>query len=70
MALKPKLNPIHEDYQINKEVLGLGISGKVLSCVNRQTVKKYALKVSWKLLIPDRINNQRLEAANLVHVSD
>ncbi len=41
----PKLNPIHSDYTINKEVLGLGISGKVLSCHNKQTMKKYALKV-------------------------
>lgn len=46
MSLKPKTNPIYEDYTINKTVLGLGISGKVLACVNKQTNKKYALKVS------------------------
>lgn len=46
MALKPKTNPIYEDYIISKQVLGLGISGKVLCCVNKQTKVKYALKVS------------------------
>ena len=44
MALRPKTNPIYEDYVISKQVLGLGISGKVLCCVNKQTKVKYALK--------------------------
>jgi hypothetical protein len=44
MSLKPKTNPIYEDYVISKTVLGLGISGKVLGCVNKQTKQKYALK--------------------------
>ena len=44
MALKPKTNPIYDDYLISKEVLGLGISGKVLSCTHKQTKVKYALK--------------------------
>lgn len=49
MALRPKTNPIHEDYFISREVLGLGISGKVLSCTNKQTKVKYALKVKLKI---------------------
>jgi serine/threonine protein kinase len=44
MSLKPKTNPIYDDYLISKEVLGLGISGKVLSCTHKQTKVKYALK--------------------------
>lgn len=44
MSLKPKTNPIYEDYIITKEVLGLGISGKVLSCTHKQTRQKFALK--------------------------
>jgi serine/threonine protein kinase len=44
MALKPKTNPIYDDYLISKEVLGLGISGKVLSCTHKQSKVKYALK--------------------------
>ena len=45
MSLKPKTNQIYEDYTIQKQVLGLGISGKVLSCVNNVTKQRYALKV-------------------------
>jgi hypothetical protein len=46
MSLKPKTNQIYEDYTIQKQVLGLGISGKVLSCVNNVTKQRYALKVN------------------------
>lgn len=49
MALRPKTNPIYDDYIISKQVLGLGISGKVISCTNKQTKIKYALKVSYFL---------------------
>jgi len=45
MALRPKTNPIYEDYLISKDVLGVGISGKVLICTHKQTQVKYALKV-------------------------
>lgn len=44
MVLKPKTNQIYDDYYISKEVLGLGISGKVLSCKCKKTQQKYALK--------------------------
>lgn len=44
-ALKPKNFPITEEYQIGKNVLGLGISGKVVECFSLKTKKKYALKV-------------------------
>lgn len=44
MVLRPKTNQIYDDYYISKEVLGLGISGKVLSCKCKKTQQKYALK--------------------------
>lgn len=44
IMLKPKTNPIYDDYVITKQVLGLGISGKVLCCTHKQTGIKYALK--------------------------
>ena len=47
MELRPKVNQIYEDYTIQKQVLGLGISGKVLSCINNVTKQRYALKVSF-----------------------
>ncbi len=45
MALRPKTNPIYEDYVILKDILGVGISGKVLICKDKKTETKYALKV-------------------------
>lgn len=45
IPLKPKTHPIYDDYIITKQVLGLGISGKVISCTHKQTKIKYALKV-------------------------
>lgn len=44
MVLRPKTNQIYDDYFISKQVLGLGISGKVLSCTSKTTQKRYALK--------------------------
>ena len=44
MVLKPKSNQIYDDYFISKKVLGLGISGKVLSCTSKTSQKTYALK--------------------------
>lgn len=44
MVLRPKTNQIVDDYFISKQVLGMGISGKVLSCTSKTTQKKYALK--------------------------
>lgn len=57
MALRPKTNPIYEDYTITRDVLGLGISGKVLSCKHKQTGVKYALKVNF--LKKMNINNTK-----------
>lgn len=42
----PKRTPITEDYEITKQVLGLGINGKVVECFNRATKEKFALKVA------------------------
>jgi serine/threonine protein kinase len=39
-----KTNPIQDEYKISSNVLGLGISGKVLECFDR-TGEKFALKV-------------------------
>jgi hypothetical protein len=55
VLLKPKTNPIYEDYIISKQVLGLGISGKVLQCIHKETKVRYALKVKNK-----RIKQQKL----------
>lgn len=45
-ALKVKKYSLDQDYKVNnKDVLGLGINGKVLGCINRKTEQKCALKV-------------------------
>ncbi len=44
-TLNPKTIPITEEYEISKNVLGLGISGKVVECFSLKNKKKYALKV-------------------------
>lgn len=44
-TLSPKTIPITEEYEISKNVLGLGISGKVVECYSLKNRKKYALKV-------------------------
>ncbi|KAJ8930858.1 hypothetical protein NQ314_016277 [Rhamnusium bicolor] len=41
----PKRTPITDDYEITKQVLGLGINGKVVECYNRNSKEKYALKI-------------------------
>ncbi|XP_050497546.1 MAP kinase-activated protein kinase 2 [Diabrotica virgifera virgifera] len=41
----PKSNPITEDYEISRTVLGLGINGKVVECYSKTTKEKYALKI-------------------------
>ena len=48
MVLQPKINQIYDDYIISKQVLGLGISGKVLCCTSKTSNRKYALKVAKK----------------------
>lgn len=41
----PKRTPITDDYEITKQVLGLGINGKVVECFRRATREKFALKI-------------------------
>uniref|UniRef100_A0A1I8HAR4 non-specific serine/threonine protein kinase n=1 Tax=Macrostomum lignano TaxID=282301 RepID=A0A1I8HAR4_9PLAT len=43
--LLPKKTSISEDYNLTNHVLGLGINGKVVECVNKKTNEKCALKV-------------------------
>ena len=45
-SFKPKKNVITDDYEISKEVLGLGVNGKVLSCRSKKNGGRFALKVS------------------------
>ena len=45
--LESKKNLITEDYIVSKQVLGLGINGKVVECFKRDTGDKYALKVKF-----------------------
>lgn len=41
-----KISPITDDYILSdEEVLGVGLSGQVVSCINKETNVKYALKV-------------------------
>lgn len=40
-----KKHAITDDYKVSKQVLGLGINGKVLECFNRTTGQKCALKI-------------------------
>jgi serine/threonine protein kinase len=44
-GLKTNSNPITDDYKISKSVLGVGVNGKVVECINKKTGEKYALKV-------------------------
>jgi hypothetical protein len=39
-------NAITDEYEVSKESLGVGINGKVLTCWNRETKRKCALKVN------------------------
>lgn len=48
MSLKPKNNPIKEDYSITRNKLGVGISGSVVLCYDRITNQEFALKVKKK----------------------
>lgn len=41
----PKRTPITDDYEITKQVLGLGINGKVVECFSRASKEKFALKI-------------------------
>lgn len=44
-TFKAKTVPITDEYLIGKNVLGLGISGKVVECFSKKANHKYALKV-------------------------
>jgi serine/threonine protein kinase len=44
-GFKPHSHPITDDYKISKNVLGVGINGKVVECLRRKTGEKFALKV-------------------------
>lgn len=43
---EPKKYAVTDDYQLSKQVLGLGVNGKVLECHHKRTGQKCALKVS------------------------
>lgn len=45
-GMKPRQHQITDDYKISKNVLGVGINGKVVECIRRKTNEKFALKVS------------------------
>ena len=44
-SLAIKNSPLTDDYSISNNVLGLGITGKVVECTNRKSGVKFALKV-------------------------
>lgn len=43
--LEPKKTLITKRYEITQKSLGVGINGKVLECIDKQTGEKAALKV-------------------------
>ncbi|XP_014669540.1 PREDICTED: MAP kinase-activated protein kinase 2-like [Priapulus caudatus] len=45
LATMIKKTPIQSDYKLTKDVLGMGINGKVVRCESRHTGQSYALKV-------------------------
>lgn len=49
MSYTPKRHSLNTDYEISKKVLGLGINGKVLECIDKKSKEKFALKVNIKL---------------------
>lgn len=52
-SLAEQLNPltrsIHEDFKISKYVLGMGINGKVVECIEKKSGRRCALKVSCQI---------------------
>ena len=56
---EPKKYAGTDDYQLSKQVLGLGVNGKVLECFHRRTGQKCALKVSDPALPHGRGPNSR-----------
>ena len=52
-AVTVKTNPIQDEYKISSNVLGLGISGKVLECFDTSG-EKFALKV-----LKDNVKSRR-----------
>uniref|UniRef100_F1L4X0 non-specific serine/threonine protein kinase n=1 Tax=Ascaris suum TaxID=6253 RepID=F1L4X0_ASCSU len=45
ITLPTHKHPVTQDYRISRQVLGVGINGKVVECENRKTGEKFALKV-------------------------
>ncbi|KHN77106.1 MAP kinase-activated protein kinase 2 [Toxocara canis] len=45
ISLPVHTHPVTQDYRISRQVLGVGINGKVVECENRKTGEKFALKV-------------------------
>lgn len=45
--LEPKKSLITKRYEITQNSLGVGINGKVLECIDKQTGEKVALKVRY-----------------------
>lgn len=43
---EPKKYAVTDDYQLSKQVLGLGVNGKVRECFHLRTGQKCAMKVS------------------------
>lgn len=45
VGLHVKTHQITQDYRISRQVLGVGINGKVVECFSRKSNDKFALKV-------------------------
>lgn len=58
--LDTRKNPITDDYVVSRQVLGLGINGKVVECFKRDTGEKYALKVGSNFSVLSIHSNQEI----------
>ncbi|KAE8611920.1 hypothetical protein XENTR_v10012637 [Xenopus tropicalis] len=73
VKLEIKRHAITDDYKVSKQVLGLGINGKVLECYRRDTGQKCALKILYDSPKARREVDCHIRASegpHIVHVLD
>eukprot|EP00800_Vazella_pourtalesii_P011551 TRINITY_DN2780_c0_g1_i1.p1 TRINITY_DN2780_c0_g1~~TRINITY_DN2780_c0_g1_i1.p1 ORF type:complete len:365 (-),score=13.98 TRINITY_DN2780_c0_g1_i1:218-1312(-) len=72
-VLIPKRTVITDEYDVKKNVLGVGINGKVYECIQKRTKIKCALKIikdSQKARREVEIHNRVCEQPNIVKIFD
>ncbi|XP_078270491.1 MAP kinase-activated protein kinase 2-like isoform X1 [Rhinoraja longicauda] len=63
-----KKNAITDDYRVSTNVLGLGVNGKVLECVNKKTGEKCALKILYDNPKARREVDMHWRASSTLHI--